>query len=133
MNRITRLKPLISMALAVAALGAASMAQARTDVSVSIGINAPVARVAYPQPVYVQPQPVRVAPRPVVVHQPQRVQHPGRGGPWGDADRDGVPNIRDRQSRFYDPRAVQRAGWRDSDRDGVPNRYDQAPRNPRYR
>ena len=36
---------------------------------------------------------------------------------YGDRDRDGVPNQRDR----------------DRDGDGVPNRYDNAPDNPRYR
>jgi len=52
-------------------------------------------------------------------------------GAWGDADRDGVPNVYDRDSRFYDARAAYRhGGWGDADRDGVPNRYDRAPTNP---
>lgn len=111
-----------------------------------------------PQPVYVQPQPVYVQPQPVYVQpqsvylapqQPVHTQHQSvypvqpyhpshrsygrRGGPWGDADRDGVPNIYDRDSRFYDGRAAHHAGFRrDADRDGVPNRFDREPNN-RYR
>jgi hypothetical protein len=46
------------------------------------------------------------------------VQHHVRG----DADRDGIP---DRRDRFYNPR------W-DRDGDGVPNRYDARPNDPRY-
>ena len=57
--------------LAIATLGAASSAHARSDVSFSIGINVPGAHVQvapvyrHPQPVYVQPRPVYVQPRPV--------------------------------------------------------------------
>ena len=42
-------------------------------------------------------------------------EHRGRGGEYGDRDRDGVPNRYDR----------------DKDGDGVPNRYDSNPNNPR--
>ena len=70
-------------------------------------------------PVYVQPRPVYVQPQPVYRGNPHYAQ---RNGAWGDADRDGVPNIRDRDSRFYDARVAHRnVGW-DADRDGVPNR-----------
>ena len=65
-------------ALAVAALGAASTAHARSDVTWSIGINSPgvyvqPAPVYYPPPppVYYQPRPVYVQPAPVYV--PPRV------------------------------------------------------------
>jgi len=62
-------------ALALAAVGTASVAHARGDVYFSVGAhvapgvhvgvsNAPV---YYPQPVYVQPQPYYVQPRPVYV------------------------------------------------------------------
>ena len=55
-----------------------------------------------------------------------------RGGPMGDADRDHIPNMFDRDSRFYDARATWRhAQWGDFDRDGVVNQFDSAPRNPR--
>ncbi|HEY0823265.1 MAG TPA: hypothetical protein VGD76_05705 [Ramlibacter sp.] len=118
MKRLASAKFLLTAAVAFAAFAAVSTAQARTDVTLSIGIPfgyvqpAPVyvqpAPVYYePQPVYVQPRPVYVQPRPVYV-QPRPIyyhddHHRGhkRRGPWGDADRDGVPN-----------------------------RYDDAPRNP---
>ena len=65
--------------LAVAATGFASSAQARDNLSWSIGVGIPgtVVNVGnagayYPQPVYVQPQPVYVQPQPVYV-QPQPV------------------------------------------------------------
>jgi hypothetical protein len=45
-------------------------------------------------------------------------QVPPRNGPYGDRDRDGVPNT-------YDRRDNRRAGaWSVRDRDGVPNAYD---------
>jgi hypothetical protein len=69
-------------ALAVAALGFAGAADARSDVSFSIGVGVPGVAVGvsnaypvyggYPQPVYVQPPPVYVQPRPVYV-QPRPV------------------------------------------------------------
>ena len=117
----------------------ASAAHARSDVAVSIGINAPIGYVqpapvyVQPQPVYVQPQPVYVQPQPVYV-QPRTVYyHGGRRGPWGDADRDGVPNAYDRHDdrfRHGHGHGHGHGGWRDADRDGVPNRYDRAPHNP---
>ena len=61
-------------ALASAALGAATAAQARTDVVFSIGLPFP-AVYTQPAPVYVQPQPVYSQPRPVYVEpQPVYVQ-----------------------------------------------------------
>ena len=121
-------KPLLALA-AFAGLAAVSTAHARTDVTVSIGVPAPV--YVQPRPVYVQPQPVYVQPR-VLYHEPAHVHYRGRGGSWGDSDRDGVPNIYDRDSRFYDWRAARQAR-RDRDGDGVPNRFDRAPHNPYYR
>jgi hypothetical protein len=140
MKRLFCAKPLLAAALAFGALAAASAAHARSDVVFSIGIQAPYGY-AEPQPVYVQPQPVYVQPQPVytqpqpVYVQPQVVYGSHRGyerrGAWGDADRDGVPNIYDRDSRFHDARGGHRARvWGDADRDGVPDRYDRAPRNP---
>jgi hypothetical protein len=59
-------------------------------------------------------------------------RHGNRRGAFGDADRDGIPNRFDRDSRFYDARATYRhAQWGDFDRDGVVNQFDRAPRNPR--
>ena len=146
MNRLFSSKPLLAAAVAVGALAAASAAHARTDVTLVIGGGyvepapvyvQPAPVYVHPRPVSVQPQPVYVQPRPVYV-QPQPVyydRHHHRGhdrrGAWGDWDRDGVPNVYDRDSRYYDGgQAGHRGGWGDADRDGVPNRYDRAPNNP---
>jgi hypothetical protein len=125
MNRLFSAKPLLAAAVALGAIGAASAAHARTDVVFSVGI-----------PAYVEPAPVYVQPRPVYV-QPQTVyyghRYVERQGAWGDRDRDGVPNIYDRDSRYYNPRVAyehRQHGWRDSDRDGVPDRFDARPHNP---
>ena len=106
MNRTSFTRPLLAAAVAFGALAAGS-AQARSDVYFSVGVQAPVPVYVQPQPVYVQPQPVYVEQQPVYVQpqpvyvQPQPV-HRGhhrwqaRRGPWGDFDRDGVPNRFDR-------------------------------------
>ena len=128
MKSLFNAKPLLAAAFAVGALAAASAAHARSDVVFSIGFQAPYGYVE-PAPVYVQPQPVYVQPQPVY-YQSQR-WYERRRGAWGDFDRDGVPNIYDRDSRFYDGRAAHRPRpWRDADGDGVPNRYDRAPHDP---
>ncbi|HEX7890491.1 MAG TPA: hypothetical protein VF522_14105 [Ramlibacter sp.] len=126
MNRITLAKPLLAGAIGLAALAAVPAAQARSDVQFSIGIGVPYGYVqpapvyvqpapvyVQPQPVYVQPEPVYVVPRPAYYDQGyyggqgyyngyNRGYHHGhRRGPYGDADRDGVPNRYDR--RPYDP------------------------------
>jgi hypothetical protein len=127
MKRIFSAKPLIAAAVALGAVMAASAAHARSDVVVSIGLNAPVGHVQ-PRPVYVQPQPVYVHPRPAYYGHTYYAQ---RNGPQGDSDRDGVANRFDRDSRWFDPRAAYRQGGRrDADHDGVPNRADRAPQNP---
>jgi hypothetical protein len=132
MNRFLTARPILAAAIAFGTLAAASAAHARTDVYFSVGVPAPV--YVAPQPVYVQPEPVYVQPQPVYV-QPQPVYHGyrwrERHGAWGDADRDGVPNFYDRDSRYYNVRATHRGGpWGDADGDGVRNRYDRAPLNP---
>jgi hypothetical protein len=82
-----------------------------------------------------QPRQVHVQPR-QVYEQPQSVYYghdrrQERTGAYGDWDRDGIPNIYDRDSRYYNARVAYRErGWGDADRDGVPNRYDRAPYNP---
>lgn len=140
MQRLSCAKFLIAASVALGALGAASVAQARTDVHLSIGVPfghvqpAPIYTPApvyhQPRPVYHQPRPVYVQPAPVYVY-PSAHRGPGRGGAWGDADRDGIPNIHDR--RFDGRHGHHHRGMRDSDRDGVPNRYDRAPHNPHRR
>ena len=116
MHRLFHAKPLLAAAVAFGALAAASAAHARSDVQFSIGFQAPIgyyepapvysqpapvyyepAPVYYePQPVYVQPRQVYVEPQPVYYHERHR-RHHGHRGPWGDADRDGVPNRYDRE------------------------------------
>ncbi|MEO5797550.1 MAG: hypothetical protein ABIP34_22215 [Rhodoferax sp.] len=61
--------------LAISALGAASVAQARSDVSWSIGIGVPGVQVygGNPQPVYVQPAPVYYQQPAQVYYQPAPV------------------------------------------------------------
>jgi hypothetical protein len=153
MKRLFSAKTLVVASLALGAVGLASAAHARSDVVLSIGLNVPVAGYVHQAPAYVVPQPVYVQPRTAYV-QPQTVYYGydrrdrydrddrfdrddrhdrrwERRAAWRDADRDGVPNIYDRDSRFYDARLAQRrGGWRDADHDGVANRYDNAPRNP---
>lgn len=137
MKSLISAKTLVVASLALGAMGLASAAHARSDVVLSIGFNAPYGYVQ-PAPVYMAPQPVYLQPRATYV-QPQTVYYGNdrrdsrweRRAAWRDADRDGVPNIYDRDSRFYDARMAQRrGGWRDADRDGVANRYDNAPHNP---
>jgi hypothetical protein len=119
MKRLFSAKTLAVAAVALGAVGLASAAHARSDVTFSIGVNAPYgyvqpaygyAQPAYgyvepapvyidPQPVYVQPQPVYVQPQTVYYGHDRRWEHRGRWerrGPWGDADHDGVPNRYDR-------------------------------------
>lgn len=101
MNRLLNTRTLLAATVAVGALAAASVAQARTDVFVSIGMPygyvQPAPVYVQPAPVYVQPAPVYAPaypvyaqPQPVYYHQRHHRQH--RRGAWGDADRDGVPN-----------------------------------------
>lgn len=135
MKRLFSAKIFAVAALAFGAVGVASAAHAGSDVFLSIGVNAPYGYVQ-PAPVYVAPQPAYVQPRPVYV--PPQPGHWGhdrrweRRGPWGDWDRDGIPNRFDRDSRYYEQRVAghRRGPWGDWDRDGVPNRYDRAPNNP---
>lgn len=64
-------RSIFAAVLAVGALGAAGMAQARSDVSWSIGVGAPgVGMVVGNAPVYVQPAPVYVQPAPVYYQPP---------------------------------------------------------------
>lgn len=94
-------------ALALSSLAFASTAQARSDVTFSIGIHVPGVQVhsapvyvppprhhARPQPVYVQPGPVYVQPRPIFVqprpivirNHPVFVQPPAYGHYYGNTN-----------------------------------------------
>jgi hypothetical protein len=114
MNRLFSAKSLAVAALALGAAGVASAAHARSDVVLSIGVNAPYGYVQ-PAPVYEQPQAVYYA---------------------GDARRD---EWRHEQWRREEMRREEmrrrhygwdRRGWGDFDHDGVPDRFDRAPANP---
>ncbi len=77
MNRFSfSSKFLVAATLATAALGAATVAEARPEVFVSIGLPGgpgwvePARGYYQPQPVYVQPRPVFVQPAPVFVRPP---------------------------------------------------------------
>jgi len=137
---------LATAAVAVAAVAGAGVAHARTDLVVTIGAPATYGYVqgnpygyAHPAPVYVQPRPVYVQPHPVYVQPHVSYGHgyghdrAARRGPWGDEDRDGIVNARDRDSRYYQRQVRQNGPWGDLDRDGVPNAHDRAPQNPYYR
>jgi len=139
MNRFLSSRAILATAIVFGGLAVGSAAQARPDVTLSIGVPfgyvQPAPVYVEPYPVYVQPQPVYVQPRTVYV-QPQPVYEQrgtgyygshrrddrrdyggydrrGRGGDdrnaWGDSDRDGVSNVYDPNWRYYDPRAAHRA------------------------
>lgn len=82
-SRSSFVKAVAAAGVALAALGTASVAQARDNVYFSIGahvapgvsIGVSNAHPYYPQPVYVQPQPVYVQPQPYYV-QPAPVYYP---------------------------------------------------------
>jgi len=140
MNRLFSAKSFIATAIALGAVVVGSAAHARTDVTLVVDLNTPH-RYVQPAPVFVQHQQIPMQER-TIYTQPQTVQfghdsdrfdgYGRRGRAMGDADRDGIPNKFDRDSRFYDARATWRhPQWGDFDRDGVVNHFDRAPRNPR--
>jgi hypothetical protein len=118
MNRIS--KSLAVAAIALGAVGVASAAHARSDVSLSIGVNAPYG--------YVQPAPVYEQARPVYM-QPQVVYYNGesRRDEWRHEQWRREEMRRAELRRHY---GWERRGWADYDHDGVPNRFDRAPANP---
>jgi hypothetical protein len=64
-----------------------------------------------------------LAAMPVVLSEPANAQP--RNGPWGDRDRDGIPNQFDRNNSNNNWRANNSRGSRgDQDHDGIPNKYD---------
>jgi len=95
-------KFLVAATLATAALGAATVAEARPEVFLSIGVQSGPAWVE-PAPVYVQPRPVYVQPAPVFTRPPVFVapREVFVGPRWGGYD-----------GRFERERAWHRAEWR---------------------
>jgi hypothetical protein len=112
------MKPSISIklvaaaALAVAALGTASAAHARSDVYFSNGVQgAPV--YAEPAPIYVQPQPVYVQPRPAHVRpRPVYMQPPVYAGPAEMYGASPFPPAYDADAAYEEERAWRHAEWR---------------------
>jgi hypothetical protein len=126
MKRLFSARPLAAAAIALGAIGAASVAHARSDVFLSIGIPGGYVQ---PAPVYVQPQPVYVQPQAAYYGHQQRYVE--RRGPYGDEDRDGIANRWDRDYSGRNSHRAQRFGpYGDIDHDGVANRYDRFPQNP---
>lgn len=153
MNRLLNTRFVAATALALGALAAASVAQARSDVYFSIGVQGPGGYVQ-PAPVYVQPAPVYLQPRPVYAHprpvyvEPQPVFVPGPGhhgqhqygydqgrrqdtptwerrGPYGDHDGNGIINLHDPNSPRNQNRHARLYGpFGDLDGDGVMNQDD---------
>jgi hypothetical protein len=119
MKRLFSAKPLIAAAIALGAIGATSVAQARDDVQFRIAVGEPNG--AYQN-------------RDRFDHDDRydRFDRRDERAAFRDSDRDGIPNMYDRDSRFFDWRATRRhVQWGDFDRDGVVNAFDRAPNNPR--
>jgi hypothetical protein len=123
MKRISSLKSIATAAVVLGAFGAASAAHASTDVFFSVqapGVymqSAPAYAYVQPNPVFVQPQYGQVWHR---GYQPEVVSV---------YERDGWRHHRHYQRDYQ--RDYQRTGpYGDYDRDGVPNRWDHAPANP---
>lgn len=128
MNRFP-LKSAVATVLAFGALAVGSAAHARADFAVATDHHRsfpPTAMVVQHHPI-ARPHGVHVHPQHAAA---DRDSH--GAGRFRDSDRDGIPNLYDRDSRFYDARETRHhVQWGDFDRDGVPNRFDRAPRNPR--
>jgi hypothetical protein len=77
MKRSTLTRFLATAAIALGAFGAATAAQARSDVYFSIGVQGPPGVYVEPAPVYVQPRPVYVEP-PVYAAPAQVIVDPGQ-------------------------------------------------------
>lgn len=156
MSHLISTRSLATVALALGAFAAASVAHARSDVYFSVGVQTPEVNVYSAPPVHVQPRPVyRPAPRDYGRHDEgwryeDDRRHGGaqyygqRRGPYGDWDRDGIANVYDsdsprnqrRHARLYGPYGdldrdgISNQDDRDQDGDGVRNRFDRSPENP---
>jgi hypothetical protein len=91
--------------IAAAAFGAATTAQARPDVQVSIGL--PELPFFVPPPVYVRTEPVYVQPRPVYAPPPMVVYE----RPWGRSYRPDFERERDWRRAEWQRREWERRAW----------------------
>ena len=130
MNRFTTVKSIAAAAIVLGAIGAASSAQAHTDVMLSIGIPAAFGYVQ-PAPVYTQPRVVYTQPQ-VVYTQPQVVyEEPVYVRPGFER---GFERRHDERQDWRHARYVRENGpYGDRDHDCVPNRFDRFPSNPNRR
>ena len=112
---------LIAGLVATVLTGAASLAQARTDVVFSVDLGFPQPVYVQPQPVYLQPRPIYVQPQPVYVQPPPVYAQPrGYYDRWGRGVEIQAPVVIRRASvvrydyerRFHHEREWERAEWR---------------------
>lgn len=141
MQRFISLQSVAAAGLALGALGAASVAHARSEVYFSIGVQPatvytqPEPVYVYPAPAYVQPRPAYVAPRPSYEYTPSyrdRYQPSYQGGyqpSYHGQYQDGYQQHY--QHRYYDRGYRQQRRYErlygpygDLDRDGIRNQYD---------
>jgi hypothetical protein len=128
MQRLFSAKSIVAAAVALGAVGLASVAHARSDVTLSIGVNSPYGYgyvQSAPAPVYVDPRPVYVQPQSVYV-QPGTTYY-GYGHDWRREEWRREQLRREEWRRHH---GWEHNRWADADHDGVPNRYDRAPYNP---
>lgn len=136
MKHLISTKSLATVALALGALAAASVAHARSDVYFSVGVQIPGASVRL--------APVDVHSRqPIYLVTPGHYGRDGDGRRYGTSYRGGIANgygpgssrHQWRQARLYGPYGdldrdgVSNLNDRDRDGDGVRNRFDRAPNN----
>lgn len=137
MKRLISTQSLVTVAVALGAFAAASVAHARSDVYFSVGVQTPGVS-------------VRLVPVDVYSRQPIYLAAPGHYGHDGGGWRYGTPYRGDiangygpgssrnqwRKARHYGPYGdldgdgVRNLNDRDRDGDGVRNRFDRAPNNP---
>ncbi len=115
MNRFFSPKFVVAASLAIVALGATAVAQARPNFTLSLGFGPawvePEPEYVQPWPVYVQPRPVFVQPAPVYARPPVFVapREAFEGPRWGGYDRR-YEREREREWRHADWR---RQNWRE--------------------
>lgn len=105
--------------LAAAAFGAASAAQARTDVQLSIGL--PGLPVFVPPPVYVRSEPVYVQPRPIYESPVVGYERPWRPSYRPDFERERDWRRAEWQRREWERRAFERREWERRHHDHFPS------------
>jgi hypothetical protein len=130
MKRLSKPLLAAAVAFGALAAASAAHARADVVFSIGVqapyGYMQPQPVYVQPQPVYVQPQPVYEQPQPVYF-EPQRVYVQPQPF-YAEPQRMYVQPqpVYYRHHRWHE----HRGPWGDADRDGVPDRYDRAPNNP---